>query len=86
MKNTIPKGNYNNEVQKFVELKLTWLLNLNLKGICKRKIQIWDLPPKITMPIMVLGASSYNLRFWIIHECIFFCVLGHVGLNFFGSK
>ncbi len=33
------------------------------------------------MPIKVLGASSYKLGFWIL-QCIFFCVLGHVGLNF----
>jgi hypothetical protein len=35
------KRNYNNGVvQKFVELKLTWLLNTNPKSMCKKKIQI----------------------------------------------
>jgi len=82
MKNMILKGNYNNGVvQKLVELKLIWLLNPNLKGMCKRKIQIWDLSPKQTTRIKVLGASFYKLRFWIL-QCIIFCVLGHVGLNF----
>ncbi len=43
----IPKGNYNNEVvQKLVEFKLTWLLNPNLKGMSKKKIQMLNLPPK----------------------------------------
>jgi hypothetical protein len=41
MKNMIPKENYNNGVvQKPTKLKLTWLLNPNPKGMCKRKIQI----------------------------------------------
>jgi hypothetical protein len=41
MKNMIQKGNYNNGVvQKLVEFKVTWLLNPNPKGMCKRKIPI----------------------------------------------
>jgi len=72
MKNMIPKRNYNNRVvQKLIELKLTWLLNINPKIMCKKKIQIYNLYPKRAMPIKVLGVSSYNLGFWVF-QCMFF--------------
>jgi hypothetical protein len=41
------------------------LLNPNLKGMSKKKIQMLNLPPKWTMPIRVLGTSMYILLcFW----------------------
>ncbi len=54
MKNMIPKGNYNNGVvQKLVELKLTWLLNPNLRGKFKFEISLQNKP--------------CPLRFWVLH-------------------
>jgi hypothetical protein len=63
---------FNGVLQQLVELRLTWLLNPIAKGLYRKKTQIWNLPPKQTLSIKVLGVSFYNLRFWVL-ECIFLC-------------
>jgi hypothetical protein len=60
----------NGVLQQLVELRLIWLLNPIAKGLCRKKTQIWNLPPKQTLSIKVLGVSLYNLGFEVL-ECIF---------------